>query len=243
MPKTVVITGSSRGIGAATAALFSANGYNVVINYLKSEGKATDLCRALKKNGGAIAVCADVSDPNEAEKLITSAKSAFGGIDVLINNAGISRSGLITDFTYEQWNSMFNTNVGSVFNCCKAVLPYMIHNKSGCILNISSMWGVTGASCEVCYSSTKAAIIGLTKALAKEVGPSGIRVNCVAPGLIDTDMNSALTADDIRALTDETPLSVMGKPEDIAQTLLFLANGNSSFITGQVIGVNGGFLI
>lgn len=241
--KTVLITGSARGIGAATAALFADSGYNVVINYNTSESEATALCESLTKKGhSAIAVKSDVSRPEEAQFLFEKAKDAFGGVDVLVNNAGIAQQKLFTDITLEDFDRMFDCNVKSVFNCCQCALPFMIHNKHGRIINISSMWGVVGASCEVHYSASKAAVIGLTKALAREVAPSGITVNCIAPGVIDTPMNSSFDEETMQALKEETPVGRIGTPDEIAKAALFFADESNSFITGQVLGIDGGFI-
>ena len=241
--KTVLITGSARGIGAATAALFADSGYNVVINYNTSETEALSLCSALEAKGcKTIAVKADVSKTDEVDFLFSKAKEAFGGVDVLVNNAGIAQQKLFTDITMQDYDRMFDCNVKSVFNCCQKALPYMIHNKYGRIINISSMWGITGASCEVHYSASKAAVIGMTKALAREVAPSGITVNCIAPGVIDTPMNKGFDEETMEALKEETPVGRIGTPEEIAKTILFFADDNSGFITGQVLGVDGGFI-
>ncbi len=241
--KTVLITGSARGIGAATAALFADSGYNVVINYNTSETEALSLCKKLRVKGcNAIAVKADVSKKNEAEFLFGEAKKSFGGVDVLVNNAGIAQQKLFSDITMQDYDRMFDCNVKSVFNCCQCALPYMIHNKNGRIINISSMWGIVGASCEVHYSASKAAVIGMTKALAREVAPSGITVNCIAPGVIDTPMNSGFDEDTINALKEETPVGRIGTPEEIAKAVLFFAEDSSGFITGQVLGIDGGFI-
>lgn len=241
--KTVLITGSARGIGAATAALFADFGYNVVINYNTSESEAAALCESLTKKGhSAIAVKADVSKPEEAQILFEKAKETFGGVDVLVNNAGIAQQKLFTDITVQDFDRMFDCNVKSVFNCCQCALPFMIHNKHGRIINISSMWGVVGASCEVHYSASKAAVIGLTKALAREVAPSGITVNCIAPGVIDTPMNSSFDEKTMQALKEETPVGRIGTPDEIAKAVLFFADENSGFITGQVLGIDGGFI-
>lgn len=241
--KTVLITGSARGIGAATAALFADSGYNVVINYNTSEAEALSLCEALRTKGcNAIAVRADVSKQAEAELLFAEAKKAFGGVDVLVNNAGIAQQKLFTDITSEDYDRMFDCNVKSVFNCCQCALPYMIHNKNGRIINISSMWGIVGASCEVHYSASKAAVIGMTKALAREVAPSGITVNCIAPGVIDTPMNKDFDEETLNALKEETPVGRIGTPEEIAKAVLFFAEDSGGFITGQVLGIDGGFI-
>lgn len=237
--KTVLITGASRGIGAASARLFKQHGYNVIINYNNSRAKAELLAKEL----GATAIKADVSDKTQVENMFSEIEKTFGGVDVLVNNAGISKIKLFSDITEDEWDRMFDVNVKGMFNCTQAVLGYMIHNKCGKIINISSMWGITGASCEVHYSASKAAVIGFTKALAKELGPSGICVNCVAPGVVKTDMCKDLTNEDIDVLKEETPLERIGEPEDIAKTILFLAENSGDFITGQVISPNGGLVI
>lgn len=242
--KTALITGGSRGIGAAAAKVFAAAGYNVVINCVSSANKAEAICQNIRESGGSAIYClADVASTEQVEKMMSKVYTEFGHIDVLINNAGIGRQQLFTDITKAQWDEMMGVHLGGAFNCTKAVLPDMIRRKSGNIINVSSMWGVTGASCEVHYSTAKAGLIGFTKALAKEVGPSGIRVNCVAPGVIDTEMNSGLNAGDIAALCDETPLGRIGTPEEVARLMLFLCSDGAGFITGQVIGANGGFVI
>lgn len=244
MAKTVLITGASRGIGRATAILFAKEGYNVVINYNNSAKKAIELAENLKQDGAqAIAIKADVSDMKQVKNMVSEVEANFGEIGVLVNNAGIAQQKLFTDLTADDWNRMFGVDVTGVFNCCRCVLPSMIRRHSGKIVNISSMWGVCGASCEVSYSAAKAAVIGLTKALAKEVGPSNIQVNCIAPGVIDTEMNSAFNEDDRKTLCEETPLGRFGKPHEIAQSVLFLASEKANFITGQILGVNGGFVI
>lgn len=241
--QTVLITGASRGIGKATAQLFAFKGYKVAVNYNQSDREALQLVEELNRLCPAIAVKADVSDGTQVYAMVKEVHSQLGSINVLVNNAGIARQGLFTDFTLEQWQRIFDVNVTGMFHCCQAVLPDMIHQKAGRIINLSSIWGITGASCEVPYSATKAAVIGMTKALAKELGPSGIQVNCVAPGVIDTDMNGMLDDETIQCLKEETPLGTIGSPEDIAQTILFLASDNAKFITGQVISPNGGFVI
>ena len=237
---TAVITGSARGIGAATAALFADSGYNVVINYNTSEKEAFELKEKLGDK--AIAVKADVSTPEGANLLFEKANEAFGGVDVLVNNAGIAQQKLFTDITQSDYDRMFDCNVRSVFNCCQCALPYMIHNKYGRIINVSSMWGVVGASCEVHYSASKAAVIGMTKALAREVAPSGITVNCIAPGVIDTPMNRCFDEATMNELAEETPVGRIGTPEDVARAILFFADEKSGFITGQILGVDGAFI-
>lgn len=229
--RNVLVTGASRGIGAAIARAFSDNGDNVFINYNLNKEKAESL--AAKLNGTA--VWADVSDPTAVKAMLEKT----GGIDVLVNNAGFAQFSMFDALSHEDWHKMIDVTLSGAFYCIKGVLPHMIHQKQGSIINISSIWGVTGASCEVAYSTAKAGLIGMTKALAKEVGPSGIRVNCVAPGVIDTDMNSTLTPETIQELIDETPLCRLGTPEDIAKAVLFLSEPNS-FITGQVLSINGG---
>lgn len=244
MSKTVLVTGGSRGIGAEIAKQFAQNGYNVAINYNHSDDKALALKNEITANGGIAKVFkANVGDYNAVKQMTENIYATFGFIDVLVNNAGISQQILFTDITPEQWATMINTNLTSVYNCCNCVLPKMISQHKGCIINIASMWGETGGSCEVHYSSAKAGVIGLTKALAKEVGPSNIRVNCVSPGVVMTDMMSSFTKETLDELTDETPLCKLGKSTDIANAVLFLADEKASFITGQVLSVNGGILI
>ena len=243
MNKTAVITGASRGIGRATAIEFARNGYNVLANYNNSEKEAMELEKMLTEEGYSIKVFkADVSKSSEADAMIEYCLKEFGGLDVLVNNAGISQDKLFTDITDDDWERMMSVNVTSVFNCSRKALQHMIWEKSGSIINITSMWGETGGSCEVHYSASKAAIIGMTKALAKEVGPSNIRVNAVSPGVIMTDMCAYYGEETLNELKEETPLMKLGKPEDIAETVYFLAE-KGNFITGQVVGVNGGMVI
>ncbi|MBE6794136.1 MAG: SDR family oxidoreductase [Ruminococcaceae bacterium] len=242
--KTAVITGAAKGIGAAIAVAFAKAGYKVVINYNKSEERARTLCQILNDTYPTEAVCikGDVSTPDGAKKLISEAVTAFGDIDVLVNNAGIAQQKLFTDITDEDWGKMISTNLSSVFYVSREALPFMISKKSGSIVNISSIWGETGGSCEVHYSAAKAGVIGLTKALAKEVAPSGVTVNCVCPGVIKTDMLNSFTEDDLKALIDETPVMRLGSPKDVADAVYYLAT-NSGFVTGQVLGVNGGMYV
>lgn len=237
MKKTVLVTGASRGIGAATAQLFAENGWNVVLNYNKSEAQAL----AFAEKIGAVAVKADITKPDEIQNMLNAARVHFGSIDVLVNNAGIAQQKLFTDITENDWDNMFNVNVKSMFMVTNAVVRDMIRNRRGHIINISSIWGIAGASCEVHYSASKAAVIGFTKALAKELGLSKIAVNCIAPGVIDTQMNSHLDRETLSELKDETPLGKIGTGADIAKTALFLAE--SEFITGQIISPNGGIVI
>lgn len=244
MSETVIVTGASRGIGKACALAFGKSGVNVIINYTKSKEKAEELCEDISKLGGrALPFCADVADRKAVDEMIAFAHSNFGSISTLINNAGIAEQIMFCDITEEKWDRMFNVDVKGVYNCIQAALPDMIHNKSGRIINISSMWGITGASCEVHYSAAKAAVIGMTKALAKELGPSGITVNAIAPGVISTEMNGNISEEIMSELKEETPIGRIGTPEDIAETALFLASPKASFITGEVISVNGGFVI
>lgn len=244
MQETVIITGASRGIGKACAELFTQNGANVIVNYAKFKDKAELLCDKIRSSGGnALPFCADVADRKAVNEMIDFAHKQFGSITTLINNAGIAEQIMFCDITEEKWDRMFDVDVKGVYNCIQATLPDMIHEKHGRIINISSMWGITGASCEVHYSAAKAAVIGMTKALAKELGPSGITVNAIAPGVISTEMNGNITEEIMNELKDETPLGRIGTPEDIAETVLFLTSEKASFITGEVISVNGGFVI
>lgn len=242
--KTVLITGASRGIGAAAALRFAALGYRVAVNFNTSEQKAIALVNQIRQSGAdALAIKGDVSKTDEVARMFDECKRRLGGVDVLVNNAGIAQQKLFTELTEEEWDRMFEINVKGIYLCCRAALPGMIHQKSGKIINISSIWGLTGASCEVHYSAAKAAVIGLTKALAKEVGPSNIQVNCVAPGVIETDMLASFSPEDKAALKEETPLMRLGTPEDIAAAICFLSSPEADFITGQVLSPNGGFVI
>lgn len=244
MKKTAIITGGSRGIGRSMVLSFAQKGYNVVFCYEKNENAAFETEKEARKLGTEVyAFKGDVSKSEEVEKLFAFAEEKFSGADVLICNAGIGRQKLFTDITDEDFERMIGVNLKGVFYCCRRALPYMIRNKWGRIINITSMWGETGGSCEVDYSATKAGVIGLTKALAKEVGPSGITVNAVSPGVIETDMNRAFTPEDMAALADETPLCRIGKPEEVAAAAVFLAGEDAGFITGQILGVNGGIVI
>ena len=242
--RAVLITGGSRGIGAACARRFAAAGDRVAINYHHAQAAAEALVEEIRAAGGtAIAVQADVGDSEQVARMVDNVLDKFCQLDILVCNAGRSWVGLLGDMTPEEWRELFAVNLDSVFYCCKAVLPHMIHRKRGKIITISSMWGQVGASCEAAYSASKAGVIGLTKALAKELGPSGITVNCVAPGVVDTEMNQNLTAEDLDALRQETPLERIGMAEDVAESVLFLASEGADFITGQVICPNGGLII
>lgn len=244
MKKTVVVTGGSRGIGRSMVLAFAEKGYNVVFCYEKNENAALETEKTARKfNSEVYAFKGDVSKSCDVEKLFAFTEEKFSGADILVCNAGIGRQRLFTDITDEDFDRMIGVNLKGVFYCCRRALPYMIRNKWGRIINITSMWGETGGSCEVDYSAAKAGVIGLTKALAKEVGPSGITVNAVSPGVIETEMNSAFTPEDMAALADETPLCRIGRPEEVAAAAVFLAGEEASFITGQVLGVNGGIVI
>lgn len=236
--KTVIITGASRGIGYETAELFAKQGWNVVANYHLTESPLRALA---EEYPNLVPIQADLSQKAGAEFLVSEALRHFGRVDVLINNAGIAQQKLFTDVTEVEWDQVFALNVKGMAFCSQAVLRDMIRRKTGKIINISSVWGQKGASCEVCYSASKAAVIGLTKALAKEVGLSGITVNCVAPGVINTEMNAHLDSETMAALKEETPLARIGRAEEVAGLLYFLASDQAEFITGQVIGINGGF--
>ena len=242
--KTVLITGASMGIGKATAITLAKCGMNVILNYCNHRKDAEETANQINKNGlQAVAIQADVSNNIQVINMVNQACEIFGSIDTLVNNAGIAQQKLFTDISEKEWDEMFAINVKGAYNCCQAVLPNMIHNKSGKIINLSSIWGLVGASCEVHYSAAKAAIIGFTKALAKEVGPSGIQVNCVAPGVIKTKMLADFSDEDLKNLSNETPLCKLGTPQDVANVVKFLISDESDFITGQVISPNGGFVI
>lgn len=237
--RTVLITGGSRGIGKAMVEYFAANGYSVAFTYKSSEIEAKNLAEAT----GALAIRADSADKVQVRIAVNTVIDAFGHIDCLINNAAISSFSLFTDLTLEDWNNIVGVNLTGAFLYSKAVIPSMVSRKSGRIINISSMWGIVGSSCEVHYSTTKAGLIGMTKALAKELGPSGITVNAIAPGLIDTDMNGSLSEDDLQSVIDDTPVMRIGKPIDVARAAYFLCEDGSSFITGEVMNLSGGFIM
>ena len=235
--KKVIITGGSRGIGRACVELFSKNNCAVAFIYRSNEDAAEE-CVSMT---GAYAIKADLSDPEEAEWAYNKAVEYLGGVDVLVNNAGVSSSGLVTDMTDEEWMRVINTNMSSAFYMSRAVSHDFVRQQSGSIVNIGSVWGRCGASCEVAYSASKAGLRGLTMSMAKELGPSGVRVNCVEPGVIDTDMNVCYDDDDIAELCEQTPLYRIGEPCEVAELVYFLASEKASFITAQTIGVDGGF--
>ncbi len=236
-PSCVLITGGSRGIGEACVRAFSARGCKVAFLYAKSG----DAAARLSGETGALAIQADVADRAAVFSAISAVREKLGRIDCLVNNAGIAQFRLFTDITEEEWRRMMEVNLFGAFHVTQAVLPDMIHDKYGRIINLSSIWGLTGASCEVHYSAAKAGVIGMTRALAKELGPSGITVNCVAPGVIETDMNAALDAETRAALCEETPLGAIGRVQDAVDAVLYFAA--APFVTGQVISPNGGILI
>lgn len=242
MEKIAIVTGASRGIGREIAKTLAKKGIKVIANYNKSEDAAKSLQDELKEKGIEIDIIkADVSKREECKKLATYALEKYNKIDILINNAGISEYKIFTDETDEDWNRVINTNLYSAFAMSQEVIPNMVYNKCGCIINISSIWGQVGASLEVIYSISKAGIDGLTKALAKELGPSNIRVNSIAPGAIDTDMNKNISREELEQLEEEIPLGKMGLPEDIAKCVNWLVEDN--YTTGQVISINGGWVI
>lgn len=242
--KTVIVTGGSRGIGKAIVTKFATNGHNVVINYNRSNEEANDLYKELINKGCNVRLFkADITNRAEVDLMTSFCVNEYGSIDVLVNNAGMAESKMFADILDIHWEKMMDVNVKGTFNCSQSALRFMMPEKSGNIINISSIWGMVGASMEVHYSTSKAAIIGFTKALAKELGPSGIRVNCIAPGIVDTDMMSDFTAEEKDDLKMATPLQCLGQPDDIAEVAYFMASGSTGFLTGQVISPNGGFVI
>ena len=245
MKGVVLITGASRGIGAATAKLFAREGWRVGINYCHSRQAALNLVEEIRLFGGyAAALPGDVSKPEQAKELIDQTRRELGELDVLVCNAGVALpQQLLTDTTDEQWRNVMSVDLDGVFYTIRAAVPHMVQRQCGSIVTVSSMWGVTGGSCEVAYSAAKAGVIGLTRALAKELGPSHIRVNCVAPGVIDTEMNGGLDEEAMEGLKEETPLGRIGQGEDVARSILYLAGDEASFITGQVLCVDGGMVI
>lgn len=243
MNKIALITGGSRGIGKGIALELAKAGCSVVINYRKDDVSANETLEAIKSLGtyGEIYKC-DISSFKESKKMIEDIVGRFGKIDILVNNAGISKVGLFIDSSEEDWDEIININLKGVFNCCRNVVPYMLNKGGGSIVNISSMWGNVGASCEVIYSASKGGINSFTKALAKELGPSGIRVNAISPGVINTEMNCWLSPEEKRSLEEEIPLCRFGDSEDIGKAVVFLCSDASKYITGQVITIDGGML-
>lgn len=242
MSKTIIVTGGSRGIGAAIVSLLAKENYNIVLNYNKSEEIAKKMQEEFTNLGKTVEIFkADVSKREEVKKLVDFTIKKFGKIDVLINNAGISQTKLFTDITDEDWNNMLNIDLNSVFYASQEVAKYMIHEKEGCIINISSIWGMIGASCEVHYSVAKAGVDAMTKSLAKELGPSNIRVNSIAPGIIDTDMNKYLSEKELEQIKEEIPLGKIGETSSIAKCAKWLIEDN--YTTGQIIAINGGWNI
>ena len=244
MDRVALVTGASRGIGRAIAWELAEAGYAVCINYLEHAKQAEELAEEIRERGGsAMAVQADVADRVAVAAMVREAEAAFGPVTLLVNNAGIAGQIQFQDITDEQWDRYLAVNLGGARNAIQAVLPQMLHVKAGCIVNISSIWGLRGASCEVAYACTKAALVGLTRSLALELAPSHIRVNCVAPGVINTDMVQVLGQETLRELAQETPLGRLGTPEDIAHAVAFLASEKASFLTGQILAADGGFIV
>ena len=244
MGKTAFVTGGSRGIGRAVVRRLAAEGYAVGINYLRSREQAEALAAELRAQGcGALAVQADVADREAVTAAVRQVEAAFGPVTALVNNAGIAQNDLFQDTPEELWRRMFAVHADGAFHTIQAVLPHMLHEKAGGLVNISSIWGLRGASCEVAYAASKAAVIGLTRSLAMELAPSHIRVNCVAPGVIHTDMVEVLGADTLSALAEQTPLGRLGSPEEVAAAVAFLAGEGAAFITGQVVTADGGFIL
>ena len=235
----VIITGGSRGIGKACVERFIREGCRVAFIYKNSREAAESLAAST----GAFAVRGDVADPESAAAAMEKAIELLGGVDILVNNAGIAQFALFDQISEQDWHTMIETNLGGAYRCSRIAVPHMVAQKSGAIVNISSMWGISGASCEVHYSAAKAGLIGMTKALAKELAPSGVRVNCIAPGAIATEMNSALDDEAIAAICEETPLGRLGRPEELAASVFFLASNEASFITGQTLSVDGGYIV
>ena len=241
---TSFISGASRGIGRAAALKLASLGYDLALNYHINYEAAQNVQHEAQKYGVKVLLLAgDIADENNVREMFRKIGETFGGADVVVNNASFAEQLMFQDITYEKWRRMFAVTVDGAFFTVQNALPHMLHEKRGRIINISSMWGEVGASCEVHYSAAKGALIAMTKALAKELGPSGITVNCITPGVIDTEMNAHLSAEDLAELCEETPLGRLGSPDDIAETVAFLASAEAGFITGQIIGVNGGFVI
>jgi len=244
MKKVALVTGASRGIGRGIALQLAREGWDLCVNYIQHQTAAEETVAEIRAMGcRAIAVQADVADSQAVEAMVRQAEAELGHISLLVNNAGIAGQSLFQDISDEMWNRYMGVNLGGARNTIRAVLPRMLHEKSGCIVNISSIWGLRGASCEVAYSCTKAALIALTRSLAMELAPSHIRVNCVAPGVINTDMVQVLGQETLQELAQQTPLGRLGTPEDIAHAVSFFASEKASFITGQVLTADGGFIV
>ena len=239
MSKIALVTGGSRGIGAAVARRLRTDGYTVVINYVNS----VETAQALAQELNGLALQADVAHPDQVNAMVAAVLERFGRLDALVCSAGVAWQGLTQDMDDLSYRKIMSTDLDGAFYCCRSALPAMIRQKAGRIVLISSMWGETGGACEAAYSAAKAGVIGLAKSLAKEVGPSGITVNAVSPGVIDTDMNSHLSPEDLRALAEETPLGRMGRPEEVAAAVSFLCSEDAGFITGADLPVNGGLVI
>lgn len=234
--KTVLVTGASGGIGSAVARLFAENGYNVAVHY----HTAKEVAQRLSEEIGGMAVCADMTDEDEIKAMIEAVEKKYGGVDVLVNNAGIAMQKMLCDTDKAEWDRVFSVNMTATFLASKYVMEGMVRRKAGKIINISSIWGEVGASCEVAYSASKAAVIGFTKALAKELSLSGVCVNCITPGVIDTKMNSIIEPEILDEIASEIPIGRLGEAKEVAEAVLFLASEKSDYITGQIIGVNGG---
>ena len=244
MGRVALVTGSSRGIGRAIAIQLARDGNDICVNYEKRDDKAAETAEIIRAAGRrCITFKADVSDRAAVEDMFAAVREQLGEVDLLVSNAGIAGQVQIQDLTEERWNRFFAVNVNGAFNTVQCAVPHMLHEKKGCIITVSSMWGLRGASCESAYSATKAALIGFTRSLANELAPSGIRVNCVAPGVIDTDMLDELPEGVKDSLADETPLRRLGRAQDIANAVSFLASDRADFITGQVITADGGFVV
>ena len=242
--KVALISGSSRGIGAAAAALLARSGYAVCINYIEREDAAEALAGRLRAEGcRVITQQADVADREAVNAMVRRIERELGPVTLLVSNAGIAEQHLFQDISPDWWKRIFDVNLNGAFHCAQAVLPHMLHEHAGCMIFVSSIWGSHGASCETAYAATKHAIIGLSRSLAAELAPSGIRVNCVAPGVIDTDMVQVLGQETLLSLAQETPLGRLGTPEDIAEAIAFFASERSGFITGQVLTADGGFIL
>lgn len=242
MQKVALVTGAGRGIGRAVAIALAADGWQVAVNFCRNEQAAAETCAEITAAGGvAVSFQADVADEGQVAEMFRRVRQQLGAPQLLVNNAGVAHFGLLQEMTTAEWRRLMAVNLDGAFFCCREALPDMLHAKSGCIVHIASVWGQAGASCEAAYSASKGGLIAFTKALAKEVGPSGVRVNCVAPGVIDTAMNARLSSADMAALAEETPLGRIGSPEEVAAVVKFLASDAASFITGEILGVTGGF--